>query len=80
MKVRITLFVEYDEMSDEARQQLADTTDQNASDLPTAADAGPDELADTIAAWLENADDEMFAGTEMYLQITGVTVGTAETV
>lgn len=73
MKIKLEMIVEYDELSDDERKTLAESIDVSPDELLTAADADIVEFGDAIASWLENSDDEMFAGTELYLQVKQVT-------
>lgn len=80
--IRITMDVHLSELSDETKKRLAD--EEQADDASpahmTLASVDPRRMARLVEDLLTGMNDELWAGSEMYAQITDVDLQSAEDV
>lgn len=72
-KIRITLEFDLDELDDEAREEGA-----FEGELPSVDEVEPGEFGEMVVGHMEYANEEIWAGSELYAKITDVTLISAE--
>lgn len=83
-KLKVYLEIEVEDLSDAARRENAklitgtDASEEDLAetlaDMPLVADMGAEQIASVAESWLAVADDEMWAGTEMFATFSSVEV------
>lgn len=76
-KMTVTLEVDVADISAAELKENAELCQCKVKDLPRLADVAPVQIADSIAGSLD-INEELFAGSEMYIRVTGARVVAAD--